>query len=190
MIMDRKAAEFWWNLPIKGIQRGKFIIPPDVAYYINQTSYSWGSKPKWVPVTWKEVHKKRTEKTLSNLRYKRLHESIKPCFIWVFSHGFWLMGGYYCLVKTLNKEYCLNFRGKDLGRTEKYLQMKVMQIFPLCLPMPELFYDWMILFAKYFKNKKFHKDWKNQGIAKAYCKISEYGSLIDIASDFASLNEA
>lgn len=175
--MNRKSAEFWWSLPINGIERKKFIVPKEVAYYEKNSSFD-----KWKIVTWKDVHKKRTEKILSDVDRKKKQNVIeeKTCVIWVFSHGYWMMGGYYCVIKTVRKQYYLNFRGEGLGTTSKELREKVMSLFPIVLPIDDLFYEWMYEFSKIYNNQKFYKGWKNQGIAFARCKIDSYGNLVDI----------
>ena len=185
MDMTRKAAEFWWNLPLRGVKRKPFIVAPDVAYYTRNNAYE-----KWDTVTWSDVHKKRTEMIGKKVHFKRLHAVLKPCLLWVFSNeGRFPFGGYYTMIKTLRKEYYLNFRSEGLlyGSKNK-LQLKAMQCFPLCLPMPELFQEWMEMFCeKYHKTNFYHKR-KTQGVSKCWCIIDQHGYLSDIAISSNSLN--
>ncbi len=176
-IMDRKAAEFWWSLPINGVERKKFIAPKEVAYYEKDHPMD-----EWKVVTWKDVHAIRTEKIERSIFFKRAigvtYE--KPCIIWVFYVNSFLMGGYYCVVKTLKEEYYLNFRGKGLGTDGKVLREKVMNVFPLLIPVDDLFYDWMREFCKKYSNQSFYKRFKIQGVNFARCVITSSGNLIDI----------
>ncbi len=174
-IMDRKAAELWWNIPMNGIERETFSVPKEVCYYVKKSPIS-----EWEVVTWGDIHKKRTEIIKRSVEFKRRHSQIKPCIIWVFYNNSFLMGGYYTVIKTLNREYYLNFRGRGLSGDEKSFQQKVMQIFPLCLPMPEMFENWMAMFAKKYHTPTFHRHRKIQGVAYSWCKINEYGYLEDI----------
>ena len=167
-IMDRKAAQFWWN----EISKLNIDIPRDVSYY-KKDMYD----REWIPVTWSEIHADRTSKIRENISRKRSHEQIKPCIIWVFHVDFWIMGGTYTMIKTLNKEFYLNFRTES-----KYLQARIMQEFPIVLPMEECFNSWMVAFMKAYKNKTFYKNRKNQGVALGYCKLDKYNNLIDIFS--------
>ena len=171
--MSRGAAEYWWN-QVSGLN---IEIPSNVVSYSKNHSGA-----PWEVFTWEDLHEQRTNRINSNINRKRLHPTIKPCLIWVFSHEYWMMGGYYTVIKTINREYYLNFKGRSFGyqTTEEELQLKVMQIFPLCLPMIELFYDWMFLFAQEYNNRTFYKGWKKQGTAKGHCKIDGVGNLIDI----------
>ena len=173
--MDRKAAKFWWNLPINGVEREPFIVPREVCYYEKKSPVS-----EWEAVTWLDIHKKRTEKIKRAVEFKRKYAKVKPCIVWVFYNNGSLMGGYYTVIKTLNREYYLNFRGHGLSVDEKVLQQKVMQLFPLCLPMPEMFDSWMELFANNYHNPTFYRRRKIQGVSFAWCKINEYGDLEDI----------
>ena len=174
-IMDRKGAEFWWNLPIKGVDMEPFVVPNDVSYYVKDMM-----KNTWTPVTWKEIHKKRINSINERIRQKRIHMTVKPCIVWVFYINSWIMGGWYTMIKTLDKEYYLNFRDQGLKGNSNELILKVMSLFPYCLPFIEFFDKWMVLFAKENKNLSFYKK-RKQGTSFAWCKIDKYGYLEDIA---------
>jgi len=177
--MSRQGAEFWWNLPLKGIERKPFVVPKDVAYYTKDDPYGWQS------VTWDAIHKRRTKEINSIVRYKRRHPVIKPCFVWVFCTGSRLMGGNYTMIKTLRIEYYLNFRGVGISNntSENKLRLKVMNLFPLCSPVLELFDSWMDLFMKQYKNTTFFNGRiKKQGLTKANCLIDKCGHLENIMS--------
>lgn len=180
IIMPRKSAEFWWVKINKRIDK----IPSNVACYSRDNSYE-----KWKTTTWEDVHKKRTEKIKANILDKRRHEKIVTCLVWVFSHGFWIMGGYYTIIKTVYGEYYLNFKNINISTktTAKKLKLKVMRLFPLCFPLIELFDNWMKLFAIEYNNQTFYQGWKNQGVAIAYCKIDKYGDLIDLSGQRTKL---
>lgn len=178
--MTRDAAEFWWNY----IAKRNIHIPKNVAYFkkdLFDTSFK--------QVTWEDIHKNRTARILSNVDRKRRCEQVKPCIVWVFSHGYWLMGGHYTIIKTLQQEYYLNFRGVEIIDSD-FLQNRVMQTFPYLLPMKEFFYDWMVEFVNRNRNNSFYKGWKNQGIAFSYCKIDQYGRLMDISNNKTELRSA
>lgn len=181
--MSRSVADFWWNkIGKRGVE-----LPKNVAYWEKKHLHCLGVEPpKWEAVTWEEVHEQRTNKIHRNILLKRRSSVVKPCLVWVFSHGDWLMGGYYTIIKTLNKEYYLNFRGVGV-LNEKEMKEQVMQCFPLCLPIEDFFYDWMQKFCEVYQNNKFYQGWKNQGIATAYCRINENGYLVGISTRLKDL---
>lgn len=165
-IIDKSAAEFWW----------KKKLPHDVAYL-----YKNHSVDDWTYVTYAEIKAKKVAKQQSQLWRKRSHETIRPCTVWVFSHGYWPIGGYYTIIKTIDREYYLNFRGHGLWHSDSQLQCQVMEAIPLgLLPSPDNFYEWMRAFVKRFRNTKYYQGWKEQGLFKARCRIDEGGRLMDI----------
>lgn len=171
-IMSRKAAEFWWNLPMKGVKRPKFVCPPEVSYF---TRDEWNQK--WIPTTWKEVFARRKEKQESRIRNKigRIAE-LKPCYIWVFHNDTFLFGGWWIYVKTLKKDVALNFRQMD--RYNELIR-KIMDMFP-CGVIPFDFNTWAAAFER-----TYHKDFKDKRRAKnalllCRCLIDERGDIADI----------
>lgn len=177
--MDRKAAEFWWNIPIKGRQNDKpFVAPRNVARYEKENPQS-----EWKIITWSDIHKQRTEKIQRIIEFKRMHPVIKPCLLWVFDNqGRFPFGGIYAAIHTIKGEtFYLNFKKAKI-KNRQALQLKAMQCFPLVIPMIELFDHWMQLFCETYKNKKFFAPRDIQGVAKCWCKFDEYGYLVDIAN--------
>lgn len=172
-IMNRKSAEFWWNLPIKGIERKKFIAPPEVAYYTKNDFTD-----KWEATTWKEIFAKRKEKQDSSIASKCRHETIKPAFILVFYNDSWIMGGWYIYIKTLKKDYALNFRTnwKNEGKHKSMIE-KIMYAYPSGILAFD-FYSWAPFFAKQYQHNGFKRT--KQGLVKCWCKIDKYGELVDV----------
>lgn len=172
-IMDRKAAEFWWNIPLKGKDREKFIAPPEVAYYFKN-----GIGTKWNVTTWKDIFAKRKVKQDSIIANKCRHEKIKPAFIWVFYNDSWIMGGWYIYIKTIHKDYSLNFRANWKNELEfKSIIQKIMQFYS-CGILAFDFDSWAPYFAEEYKHVGFRRT--KQGLVKCWCKINEYGELVDV----------
>lgn len=168
--MPRKAAKFWWNLK----RENKISIPPDVAYYTKKTPYD-----DWKATTWRDVFAVRKEKQQSNILFKRKWKSheLKACYIWVFYNKGWLMGGWWIYIKTLKRDYGINFEKNN------DLVLKAMQMFPCgIIPLLENFDQWAENFAKIYHKEAFGR--KKQGLKKCVCKINGYGELEDIAFDF------
>lgn len=172
--MPRKAAEFWWNFPIKGVERDKFICPPEVSYYIK-----YGGCNKWEPVTWKEVYLKRKEQNLRNINRELIsyNERIVPCYIWVF-HNDWdfPFGGWHIYVQTLKKDYALNFRTSRKGQHTELIE-KIKDMYPVGVLTFD-FEDWAKEFAKKYPKKS--KKRKEEGAVLCWCKINERGDVVDI----------
>lgn len=160
MIMTASAAEFW---------SGK-KQPYGVAYYQKDIMGNWKT------VTYKEILAKKTARQLANLELKRRAASeIKPAFIWVFHNEFWCFGGWYVYIKTLTKDYALNFKNRE---SAKQVEM-VMSLIPLgVLPFEENFEIWAQEFARKFAHVGFNRT-NNQGIMKCRCVIIN-GEITDI----------
>lgn len=165
--MPRKAAEFWWNL--KRSEENKFKAEPNVCRYERKSPVE-----KWIPVTWKEIFAERTKKQNLNLKLKLRSEHERACFIWVFYNDTTFFSGWFIYIKTLKKDYPLNFR---TGRNEDGIVDKIMKMFP-CNILPFDFETW----AQAFEKKYHHKGFKRtkQGLLKCYCLIDEYGNLKDV----------
>ena len=173
-IINRKAAEFWWDLPIKGVERKKFVAPPEVAFYTK--SHLSG---EWEITTWKDIFAKRKAKQDSSIANKYRHGAIKPAFIWVFHNDSWIMGGWYIYIKTLKKDYPLNFRTnwRNQGKHKSMID-KIMQAYP-CGILAFDFYHWAPYFAKQYQHNGFKRT--KQGLVKCWCKIDKYGELVDVS---------
>jgi hypothetical protein len=171
--MNRKAAEFWWNLPIKGIERKKFVPPPEVAFYAKNDFSN-----KWEVTTWKDIFVKRKIKQDLSIANKCRHEKIKPAFIWVFFNNSWIMGGWYIYIKTLHKDYALNFKTnwKNEGKYKSIID-KIMQAYPSGILAFD-FYQWAPHFAKQYHHTGFNRT--KQGLVKCLCKVNKYGELEDV----------
>lgn len=171
--MKRKAAEFWWNLPIKGVERKKFIAPPEVSFYTKKYL-----NDNWEITTWKEIFAKRKIKQNSAIANKCRHGAIKPAFIWVFYNDSWIMGGWYIYIITLKKDYAINFRTnwKTKGRYKSIID-KIMQYYPSGILAFD-FYSWAPHFAKQYHHEGFERT--KQGLVKCRCEIDEYGKLVDV----------
>ena len=171
-IMPRKAAEFWWNIPLKDIQREKVIIPPEVSYYTRDES-----NKKWIPITWKEVFAKRKERQDSNIQNKISYSyKIKPCYIWVFYNHTFLFHGWFIYIKIFKKNIAINFR--QHGRYDNLIQ-KIMNTFP-CGIIPFDFKTWAETFERIH-----HRDFKDErrkknALLKCWCLIDERGDIADI----------
>lgn len=142
MIVNRSAAEFWWNT----ISRKNIEIPSDVAYYET-------FRNELKSVTWEKVHAKRTDRIRRCEDFKRRNGIVKaiPCIVWVFNNeGKFPFGGTYVLIKTLRSETYLNFRNEQPD-----LILRIMELFPCgILPMIENFDLWAEQFIIQHKKKK------------------------------------
>ena len=88
----------------------------------------------------------------------------------VFFRGWWIY------IRIRNKDYAINFRHEH----NDSLVEKAMQFFPCgIIPLKDNFETWAPKFAKQFAHKGF-KGRHKQGLAKCYCRINDYGKLIDI----------
>lgn len=165
--MTRKGAEFWWNLN----RKEKIIIPPEVALYSRDHV-----NEDWKITTWKDIFALRKQRQQSSLNYKRRCEisKIKHCLIWVFYNNSWLYGGWWIYIKTLKKDYALNFKN---DRPD--LVMKIMTMFPCgIIPLKENFYQWAESFAKEYHSDSFKR--KIQGLKMCKCEIDGHANLKDI----------
>jgi hypothetical protein len=164
-IMSRKAAEFWWNLPIKGVEREKFICPPEVSYYDRDER-----KNKWTPVTWKEVFAKRKEKQESNIRSKtERFEQIKPCFINVYFDDIDYKGSWLMYIRI----YKRSIYAKDL------LRAKIMDMFP-CEVIAFDFATWAEAFERKYHRKYKDPRRKKNALLKCWSLINTRGEIADI----------
>jgi len=165
--MPRKAAEFWWN--IKRSNENRFKAPRNVCYFERNNSYE-----KWIPITWKHVFAKRTEKQKNNLKLKLRHETERACFIWVFFNDTNFFSGWYIYIKTLKQDYALNFSS---GHREKQILDKIMNLIH-CKVISFDFDTWAQAFEKQYHHEGFKRT--KQGLLKCYCLIDEYGRLKDV----------
>lgn len=162
-IMSRAGAESWWGEK----------LPRHIAYL-----YKENSGLPWIEVTYKEIFEKKTERQNCNLRSKQVHKKIKPCYIWVFYNDTWIMGGWYLYIKTLHKDYAINFR-----QPQPEISLKVMQLYPCgVIPVLENFEAWAKEFSKQFHHAGFKRK-KNQGLAKCYCELDEYNHVINVLNN-------
>lgn len=164
-IMSREAAEFWWNLPMNGVERPKFVCPPEVSYYKKDIR-----DMNFVPVTWKEIFAERKKKQESNIRSKiGRTEQIRPCFINVYFDdidykGSWLM----YIVLRERRVYARNL-----------LKSKIMDMFP-CGVIPFDFKTWAEAFERtHHRNFKDQRRKKN-ALLKCWCLIDNRGDIADI----------
>lgn len=171
-IMKRKAAEFWWSLPIKGHEdRKPFIAPKEVSYYTRNSPYD-----KWTSVTWSEVHAKRTAEINARIASKRhFIKEVQPAIIWVFYNPGFLFSGWYITIRTLKNTYYLDWK-----KVDKPLIEKAMSLYPCgILPSFEFQSQWVVKFAKEYHTNSFKRA-KNQGSAYCYAVFDKYGSIIDL----------
>jgi hypothetical protein len=160
-IMTRSAALFWW----------KKELPREIAYLERNSPYE-----KWEPITYHEIIKKKTDRMISLTNHKRRTESIVPCFIWVFYNDTFLFHGWYIYIKTLKKDYALNWKRTWKSHNEELI-IKIMHLFPCdVLPIDDV--SWMKAFANRYHHVGFHRT--VQGLAKCWCKIDRDGELVDV----------
>lgn len=171
--MYRSALEFW---------RGKDNVPKNIHHLIHDPM-NWNIngelKPYWKTVTWQDIFKKRKEDQEFNIRRKRRSEKLirKPCFIWVLHNdNDWFFDGYWLYIKTLKKDYDINFRNH-----QKEIQKQVMELFHCgVLPCIDDFDFWAESFIKTFPHKGFKRKAKYQGLKRCWCEIDYYGRLVNI----------
>jgi hypothetical protein len=181
--MNRKSAEFWWNLPIKGVERKPIKPAPEVAYYEKQyKGHILGDAPKdlWKPVTWNEVFEERKQKQKIRLQYKRRSNEAqtKHCYIWVFHVDWFLFGGWWIYLKFHKDDIALNFRSPS---SYKGIISKIKShFFPDTLFLDLISTEELCKFiAKKYPSKAFKRK-KNQGLYKCECVIDSYGEVKDI----------
>lgn len=178
MIMNRKAAEFWWNLKREG---EKFVPPRNVAHYEKKSirSLAWGGEePKWKPVTWEEVFRKRTERINHIIEMKRLpSQRVKPCFIWVFYQKHFPFVGWWIYIKFNGmNDVALNFRDSSYSGIIK----KIRDHFPSGKFQEfESNSEWCEFFAKKYPHKGFKRN-RKQGLYKARAVLNSSDRIIDI----------
>lgn len=174
-IMNRKGAEFWMVEFRKQHGIEPWAIPKEAhSFVIDHPGDDWKM------ITWSDIHKKRQQRDERCIRFKRMHGMIKLCIVWVFYIDYWLFGGYYTVIKTINDEVYLNFRGRGLSnRTdEEHLKLEVMDLFPLgIIPIIDNFEHWMKTFIETYSNKTFYGGKIKQGINYAHAKFDQYGYL-------------
>lgn len=165
-IMSRGAAEFWW----------KMEVPKEVAYYYHDGGYYFGPKPKWKVKTFKEILDRKKERQEAQLSYLRLSSKTVPGFVWVFHNNTTFFCGWYIYIKTLHKDFGISFRHEhDDNLIEKAMQLYPCGVFPVL----DCFDEWAQQFSKQYRHVGFNRK-KNQGIAKCWCLIDEYGKLKDV----------
>lgn len=101
----------------------------------------------------------------------------KACMVFCFHNKqIFPFGGYYCMIRTLKKEWYINcYKGEKY----KQLGLKLMELFSFgILPMDENFEIWMEKFIK-----KYRTSFKSrrEGIALAWCKVDNRGDLLEVA---------
>lgn len=165
-IMTRSGARSWWGKE----------LPKEVAYLYHNGGTGFGLAPEWQTVTFKENLDKKREKQKWRLQHKRHFKKVVPCFVWVFYNNSTFFSGWWIYIKTLKKDYGINFRHEY----NEQLICKVMTLIPMgVLPVIECFEEW----AKYFSVTFSHTGFKRlskQGLAKCWCEIDECGNLSDL----------
>lgn len=68
------------------------------------------SGEEWKYYTTDDVLKKKRSRNESALLMKRRHDIVKPAYIWVFFNDTFIFYGWYIYIKTLEKDYAINFR--------------------------------------------------------------------------------
>lgn len=170
--MPRKAAEFWWNLPIDGRDTTKkFVADPNVAYYEKKFPHD-----KWEVVTWADIHKKRTERININISHKRnFIKTVQPAIIWVFYNENFLFHGWYVKIRTLKNSFYLNWKTYDRNIIERAMSLYNCGI----IPSAEFENQWFESFAKTYHTNSFGGR-KKQGTAFCYAVFNDHGNLIDL----------
>lgn len=151
--MTRSAYKFW----------NKKDLPKHVAYLKKDYPFD-----KFIEVSYKSIIDRKTKKQLANLKYKRQEIHVVPAFIWVFYNPHFPFGGWYIYIKTLKREFSINFR-RD-GQYNEDAILKAMILYPLSmLPMLENFEVWAEEFAIKYKTTAFGNR-KKQGLAVCKAK--------------------
>lgn len=159
-IMTRSGAKYWWGVDLpKGV--------------LSLTRKHPGGE--WVEYTRKQLSAQKTENQNFNIEYKRRSKKVAPCFVWVFLNNSFLFGGWYAYIKTVRREYALNFRNIN----EKIVE-RIMELFPCGILASLAFFErWMEEFAE-----EYHHDGlggrKKQGLVKCWCVVDEGGELEDV----------
>lgn len=147
-------------------------LPKGVAYLIKD----WRDND-WKAVTYKEINARRKAKQDSNIHFKRRHEEIRHCAVWVFyNNPLWSMffGGWYIYIRTLKGDFALNWRSIN-----KDLIAQVKNLFPCgCLPFDDD--DDPVWFNAFEKQYHYHGKRDKNAIAFAKCRFDERGSIKEI----------
>lgn len=123
------------------------------------------------PVTWREVHARRTEQQQRNIEWKRRPDRRPPVFayVWCFYNSSWIYMGWYCYLVWIEdgrvQQQAVNFRGY-----RDRLAESLMRAFPTGqlpgLGRPEdVFERWMEDFAKCHPRRKPKHDKRRAGVA-------------------------
>lgn len=159
-ICTRGGAKTWFGID----------LPKNVVGLTKDHPYD-----DWKPILYEDVVARKVKKQNSHLWWKREYGVIqtRACFIWVFYNKGFPYGGWWIDIKTLKKEYALNFR-----QPNKKMVQKVMSLYPCeMLPFEGNFDAWAEAFAKQYHRPAFGRT--KQGLVKAWCKIRE-DEIIDV----------
>jgi hypothetical protein len=132
-------------------------------------------------VTWEDIKQEKVEKQKARLEFKRrsYENKFNACMVFVFhNRQIFPFGGYYATIRTLRKEWYLNWKSRD---KYKGVLEKLMSLFPIHEPQlfgEDPFEDWMKGFIKQHKSN-FRK--REEGLALAWVKCDYRGDILDIA---------
>lgn len=151
---------------------------PDVVYVVNGH-----------PVTRDDIldAKRARQKRILDDKLRQCDPLIKPCFIRTFHNDSWVYSGWWLYIETRQAGWPV---GLDLRRrisdpklNYNDLTLRIMRFYPCgLLPISENFTLWKAAFAKIFHYPTAKRP-KNNGLVKAWAKVSLAGTLIDIYKD-------
>ncbi|MFW5830781.1 MAG: hypothetical protein ACOCVA_00930 [Prolixibacteraceae bacterium] len=182
-IMDRKAAEFWWNRFAKEQGRKPFEVPANVHHY-----YKDHPQENWKVVTWQDIFSDRKKKQDQVVRFRTKYGTtqVKPAFIWIFYNDpkiFPFYVGWYVYLKTTEKDYPLNFKRSEVpsSKGEEMIQ-QIMLRYPYgVIPVTEHFKQWADAFERTF-HRPVKKKIRN-ALIKCHVRTDGFGNLEDLILD-------
>lgn len=150
-IFHRRAAPFWWGRE----------LPKHIIYLYKEYSHE-----PWKEYTIYDRIKEKVKKQESHIWYKRKHNRIVPCYIYV--HKFSEYGKWYIRIQTIK-------RG-DYVYDE--MNLRIRQVHN-CGVFPEFYNEWAETFYKMYKRKpSVHH--KKRAIKFTHCIIDSNNNLVDV----------
>ncbi len=165
MIMTRSAYKFWNGSD----------LPKEIAYLTKNGFSGFGVEEEFKYVTFKEINDRKKQSQEQSLHSKRLHDKKVPGYIWVFYNPGSFFGGWWLYIKTLKKDYAINFRERQKINTTDIMCLLPMGV----IPTSDNFDYWAEKFTHTYRHVGFKRK-RRQGILKCHCFIDEGGNILKV----------